>query len=94
MNEIAAHNSLAEAIAGQPAAWYFDPAHHARELLRLWRNRWIYVCRSSLIPSPLSFRTVELGDQSIVILRDGQGALKAFHNACRHRGSLLCKERE
>jgi Rieske 2Fe-2S family protein len=60
----------------------------------LWRSAWLYVCRSSLLPSPLSYRTIEIGDESIVILRDAQGALKAYHNVCRHRGSLLCTERE
>jgi len=94
MNEIVQHNSLTEAVAGLPAAWYFDPDHHARELRTLWRNRWIYVCRASLLTAPLSYRTIEIGDQNIVVLRDGKGELRAFHNACRHRGSLLCTERE
>src|SRR5262245_28770 len=94
MNEIATYNSLTKAVAGLPAPWYFDPSHHEREMRTLWRNRWIYVCRSSLLPSPLSFRTVEIGDQSIIVLRDSESSLRAFHNACRHRGSLLCIERE
>lgn len=94
MNEIVPHNALTEAVAGLPATWYHDPEHHRREMRGLWRNRWIYVCRSSLLPTPLSYRTLRFDDQNIVVLRDGDGSLKAFHNTCRHRGSLLCTEDE
>ncbi|MCP5081870.1 MAG: aromatic ring-hydroxylating dioxygenase subunit alpha [Alphaproteobacteria bacterium] len=87
-----AYNSLKQAEPGLPAAWYYDPDQHAREIRTLWRGNWLYVCRSDELSAALSYRTFEIGDQNIVIVRASGGALNAFHNACRHRGSILCTE--
>jgi glycine betaine catabolism A len=75
--------------SGLPAAWYFDPQHHARELERIWYPGWVAVCREEEIPSPGDWRTVRLGNQSLIILRD-ESTIRAMHNTCRHRGSVLC----
>ncbi|MBI1386504.1 MAG: Rieske 2Fe-2S domain-containing protein [Rhizobiales bacterium] len=88
------YNALKRAEPSLPASWYHDPAHHARELATIWRRGWLYVCRSTALAEPLCYRTLTVGDQNIVVLRDGQGVLKAFYNSCRHRGSLLCTQHE
>lgn len=95
MNEHStSYNSLKQAEASLPARWYFDETHHRRELKEIWHKTWVYVCRLHDLAEPLSFRTVEIGDQNIVVLRSETGDVIAFHNACRHRGSILCTERE
>jgi glycine betaine catabolism A len=76
---------------GLPAAWYRDPAHYQRELEVFWYGRWIAACREEELPAPGDWKTVRIGNQSIVVLRNDEG-LKAFHNTCRHRGSVLCTE--
>ncbi len=88
------HNNLTQAAPGLPAIWYHDPDHYQRELGAIWRHSWVYVCHGSEIAEPRSFRTIEIGDQNVVVLRGSDGALKAFHNSCRHRGSILCTERQ
>jgi glycine betaine catabolism A len=85
------YKGLTSAVAGLPASYYFDPTHHARELTQIWYQNWVYVCRSSELTLPRAYRTFELGDQSIFLVRDEDGALRAFHNTCRHRGSVLCR---
>jgi glycine betaine catabolism A len=74
-----------------PASYYFDPAHYQRELNLIWQRNWIYVCRSSDVAAARSFRTLALGDQSLLLVRGDDGTLRAFHNTCRHRGSALCR---
>jgi glycine betaine catabolism A len=74
-----------------PASYYFDPAQHRRELGQVWYRNWIYVCRSSDVAEPRSFRTLEIGDQSLFVVRGEDRVLRAFHNTCRHRGSALCR---
>ena len=86
------YNGLTELWAGLPADAYFDPRHYARELQRIWYRNWIYVCRSSDIAAARAFRTFELGDQRILLVRDDAGVLQGFHNTCRHRGAALCRE--
>ncbi|RWE21529.1 MAG: aromatic ring-hydroxylating dioxygenase subunit alpha [Mesorhizobium sp.] len=76
-----------------PKSMYFDPAQYDRELKAIWYKEWNYVCRSETIDRG-SFRRHTIGDQNILIVRDAQGELHAYHNTCRHRGSSLCTEQE
>ena len=89
----APHNALKQVEATLPFAWYFDPAHHALEMQRIWQRGWIYVCRADALDN-LDYRTLKIGDQNIVVLRNSGGDLRAYHNACRHRGSILCTRPE
>ncbi|HWA14655.1 MAG TPA: SRPBCC family protein, partial [Burkholderiales bacterium] len=73
---------------GLPAAWYRDPAHYVREMEAFWYRGWIAVAREEEIPDRGDWKRVAIGDQSLILCRDG--GIKAFHNTCRHRGSVLC----
>ena len=77
---------------GLPASWYRDPAHYERELEVFWYASWICVARDEELPAPGDWRLVRLGTQSLLLSRDEAGGLHAFHNTCRHRGSVLCTE--
>jgi Rieske 2Fe-2S family protein len=77
---------------GLPAAWYRDPAHYERELEIFWYGGWIAAAREEEVPAAGDWRVVKVGTQSIVLLRNPKGRIKAFHNVCRHRGSILCTE--
>jgi Rieske 2Fe-2S family protein len=88
------HNGLTEKTLGLPADAYFDPRQYERELQRIWYRNWVYVGRSSDVARPRAFRTFELGDQKILLVRDDHGLLQGFHNTCRHRGAALCRESE
>src|SRR5436190_17184755 len=77
--------------AGLPAAWYYDPAHYERELEAFWYRRWVVVAREEEMPNAGDWRTVRIGTQSLVLVR-GEKTIRAFHNTCRHRGSILCAE--
>ena len=81
---------LTRVAAGLPSSWYYDPTRYARELEVFWYRRWIAAGRDEEIPAPGDWRVVRIGTQAIVLLRDERGAIRAFHNTCRHRGSLLC----
>ena len=46
----------------------------------------------SRIPKPGDYFVFEFGrGDSVIVLRDQAGEMKAFHNVCRHRGSRLCQ---
>jgi len=75
-----------------PSEQYYDPAHYARDLQKIWYRHWLYLCRSDELAEPLSYRTFEIGTQPILLVRDENGVLRAFFNTCRHRGSVLCQE--
>jgi len=88
--EAGSWNGLTEKVDGLPAARYYDAAHYERELARVWYRNWIYIGRSSELAELRSFRRFSLGDQQVLLVRDEQGVLQAFHNTCRHRGAALC----
>lgn len=77
---------------GLPASWYQDPAHYERELEVFWYRKWIAVAREEEVPAAGDWKRVRLGTQSVIVLRDENGGLRAYHNTCRHRGSVLCSE--
>jgi Rieske 2Fe-2S family protein len=93
-DKAAGYNGLTEFTEGLTAEAYFDPRHYERELQRIWYRNWVYVARSSEVSGKRAFRTFELGDQRILLVRADDGLLHGFHNTCRHRGSLLCRESE
>ena len=77
-----------------PSYYYYDPARYEQELEQIWYQNWLYLCRADTLNRQRAFRTFEIGSQNIIVLRDDEGELQAFHNTCRHRGSILCVERE
>ena len=36
--------------------------------------------------------TLQIGDSPIVVVRDSDGEIRAYHNACAHRGHRICTE--
>ena len=75
-----------------PSEWYYDPGIFEREMEAIWTKEWLYVGRSDEVPERRDYKVVDIGDQRIVLVRDLEGRLRAFHNTCRHRGSILCTE--
>jgi len=69
-----------------PKARYFDPDFYAMEAERLWPRVWQMACRLEEIPNPNDFVEYEILDQSVIVLRTGDMGVRAFQNACRHRG--------
>ena len=88
------YNGLTEHTDGLPATAYYDPQRYELELRRIWYRNWVYVGRCSDLKRARAFRTFQLGDQKILLVRDDQGVLQGFHNTCRHRGAALCRESE
>jgi phenylpropionate dioxygenase-like ring-hydroxylating dioxygenase large terminal subunit len=71
-------------------AWVYNHAELQRlELERILLPSWQIVCHVNSIPDPGDFVTLDLGPESVVVLRDRDGGIKAFHNVCRHRGARL-----
>ena len=75
-----------------PGRFFHDPAIFAREQERIFGQLWSCVGRADALPNPGDYRTVELGGESIIVLRGKDGQLRAFLNVCRHRGARLCLE--
>lgn len=83
---------LTETKTGLPASWYYDPDHYAQELAAVWYRDWVCVGRVESLQVAGDYFVVTIGTQSLIVTLTSAGGIKAFHNACRHRGSVLCQE--
>ena len=77
---------------GLPRAFYQDEALYAYELEQIWRRGWVFAGHTCQIKHPGDYLVLTLATDSVLILRDDDGAVRAFHNICTHRGTLLCVE--
>jgi Rieske 2Fe-2S family protein len=77
-----------------PSSWYYSNDIHALEKERIFCREWLCVAREEELPGPGDFRVLDVVGESILLLRNRQGALRAFYNVCRHRGARLCRTDE
>jgi len=60
----------------------------------VWRSGWLFAGHSCEISKPGQYFTLEVDSDSVVVTRDESGQARAFHNVCRHRGSIVCDKSE
>ncbi|MBY6089702.1 aromatic ring-hydroxylating oxygenase subunit alpha [Pseudooceanicola sp. 502str34] len=72
-------------------AFYGDEDVYQTDLELIWHTDWLFVTPIASLPKTGSFVTHKVGRASITIVRGADGVIRAFHNTCRHRGSIICK---
>lgn len=77
---------------GLPAWSFFSPEMLELEKETLFRRHWQVVCHVSDIPEAGDFITLDVVGERALVIRGRDGALRAFHNLCRHRGSRVVAE--
>ncbi|MFF1832004.1 aromatic ring-hydroxylating dioxygenase subunit alpha [Paenarthrobacter sp. NPDC058040] len=58
----------------------------------IFLKHWLFCAAEAEIPDAGDFVTINIGTFSVIILRDDDEVIRAFHNVCRHRGSRLLKD--
>lgn len=73
-----------------PAARYTSERFYELEAAHVWPNAWLYGCHLDELPEPRSyFLWDRIPTTPVVITRDKDGEIHAFHNVCRHHGAAL-----
>lgn len=70
-------------------AFYTSPEIFEADMQGIFSRHWIYVGVEPDVPEPGDVMTVDIGRSSVLIVRDDDDGIKAFHNVCRHRGARL-----
>ena len=83
-----------EGARALPRAYFTSPAIFAEEIEKLFSRNWLCAGRESRIAKAGDYFVVAAGEASVIVVRDRDGAVRAFHNVCRHRGTRLCETRE
>lgn len=71
-------------------AFYTSAEVFALDMERVFGRLWLFAGHGCAIRNPGDWFTYDLGHESLIVLRDEGGAIRAFHNTCRHRGSVIC----
>ena len=71
--------------------FYTDADFYHLDLERVWYREWLFVGHDTAIPTAGDFFTVTIGDYNLIVIRGDDGVVRALHNVCRHRGSVLCE---
>ena len=85
--------SMADAGYRVPATHYTDTARFLRESKALFHDAPLVAGLSCDLPQPGTFFTLDLGSVPVLVVRDQAGHVRAFLNACRHRGSPVLSGR-
>ncbi|WP_448586799.1 aromatic ring-hydroxylating oxygenase subunit alpha [Thermaurantiacus sp.] len=72
-----------------PVDAYVSEAFARLERERMWPNVWLFAAREEEMPDPGDTVVFEINDRSFLLVRQEDGSIRAFYNACLHRGRKL-----
>ena len=78
-----------ETSSAIPKSAYTSQAFLDAEIDHVFKQEWVCVGRADQLAKPGDFLTYELAGQPVLVVRDGEGALRAMSNVCLHRMSTL-----
>lgn len=72
--------------------YYVDRGVHRRERAAIFRSHWQMLGPTSQVAAPGQYLAATAAGWKLLVIRGRDGALRAFHNVCRHRGAPLLAE--
>ncbi|SHI65813.1 aromatic ring-hydroxylating oxygenase subunit alpha [Wenxinia saemankumensis] len=71
--------------------FYTDPDLYEADLQAIFYRDWLFAIPAAQLTKTGAYARMQVGAYNVVIVRGADGEIRAFHNSCRHRGSVLCK---
>lgn len=68
---------------------YTSAEYMQQEFKRLWTRTWQFACREEHIPEVGDYYVYDIGPYSFIVTRVGENDIRAYFNACLHRGTKL-----
>jgi len=72
-----------------PVERYYSREFHDLEVEKVWKRVWQMACHEDDIPDVGDYHVYDIAELSFLLVRSGPDEIKAFYNACLHRGRLL-----
>ena len=91
-DQLRAESHLDLGITGVARDRYLTYEFHRLEIEHVWSRTWQMACREENLPEVGSHVIYDVGDLSLIVVRGHDGAIRAFHNSCLHRGTQLRAE--
>lgn len=73
-----------------PQQLYTSEAVFDFEMKAVFARSWLQAGHLAEVVKVGDYITVQLGKTSVVIIRESESSVRAYFNACRHRGSMIC----
>ncbi len=70
---------------------FYDQDVYDDEMEKIFGRSWVMVAHTSLIPNPNDFFLSYIGQDPVIVTRDGNGEIHVLLNICRHRGNRLTR---
>jgi len=77
-----------------PPKFYNSESIHRMDMKKVWQSSWLFAGFTFQIPNTGDYFTYQIGDDSIIVIRNESGGISALYNACRHRGSRICTKEQ
>jgi Rieske 2Fe-2S family protein len=74
--------------------YFVSPDVFAQEQEYFFSAQWLCVGHQSQLAGAGDYFTHEVAGESLIVLRDQRGEVRAFYNVCRHRGTRLCEDKQ
>lgn len=83
------HDYVPQGMADVPKIRYTSPEFAALENEYMWTRTWQFACLEDQLQQPGDHVVYDVADQSVIVTRTREGEIRAYHNACLHRGTKL-----
>ena len=70
---------------------FSEQAVYDDEMEKIFGRAWLMIGHESLVPAADDFFHTYMGEDPVILTRDGQGRLHALLNMCRHRGNRVVR---
>jgi phenylpropionate dioxygenase-like ring-hydroxylating dioxygenase large terminal subunit len=68
---------------------YISAEYAQQEFKNLWTRTWQFACREEHIPNVGDYHVYDIGQYSFIVTRVSETEIRAYYNACLHRGTKL-----
>ncbi len=77
-----------------PGQYYTSEEIFRAEQQQIFKGQWLCAGRATEIATPGDYKLVEIGVESLILVRGKDGIARALYNVCRHRGTRMCTEHQ
>ncbi len=81
--------TFASGARSLPQRYFVSRDVFEEEQQKIFSKQWVLVGHQSGIAQPGDYFIAEVSGESLIVVRDKRGEIRAFYNLCRHRGSRL-----
>jgi phenylpropionate dioxygenase-like ring-hydroxylating dioxygenase large terminal subunit len=76
-----------------PARFFYDAQVFEQEKHKIFFKSWHLAAHVNELRQPGQYVTIEIFEQSVLVVAGRDGEIRAFHNVCQHRGNRLVEGR-